>query len=38
MGSGLGMSFVAAIAKLHKADIRLEDANPGLRVVVDFPI
>lgn len=38
MGSGLGMSFVAAIAKLHKAEIQLEDANPGLRVVVDFPI
>lgn len=38
MGSGLGMTFVAVIAKLHKADIQLEDANPGLRVVVEFPI
>lgn len=37
-GNGLGMAFVAAIAKLHKADIRLEDANPGLRVVIEFPI
>lgn len=36
-GSGLGLSLVAAVAELHGAKLRLEDAGPGLRVVVDFP-
>jgi len=36
-GNGLGLSTVAAIAKLHGADIRLADAAPGLRVTVAFP-
>jgi signal transduction histidine kinase len=36
-GSGLGLSLVAAIAKLHDATISLEDNEPGLRVVVAFP-
>ncbi len=36
-GSGLGLSFVAAVAKLHDATISLEDNSPGLRVVVAFP-
>ena len=36
-GSGLGLSFVAAVAKLHDATISLEDNEPGLRVVVAFP-
>lgn len=31
-GAGLGLSFVAAVAKLHDAELELEDANPGLRV------
>lgn len=31
-GAGLGLSFVAAVAKLHEAELELEDANPGLRV------
>jgi len=35
-GTGLGLSLVKAIADLHDADIRLEGANPGLRVVVTF--
>jgi signal transduction histidine kinase len=33
-GSGLGLSIVAAIARLHRLDLALEDARPGLRVVI----
>lgn len=36
-GNGLGLSLVAAVAKLHHADVRLEDNAPGLRVVFTFP-
>jgi len=36
-GNGLGLSFVAAVVKLHDATISLEDNAPGLRVVVVFP-
>jgi signal transduction histidine kinase len=36
-GSGLGLSLVAAVAKLHRATITLEDNKPGLRVVIEFP-
>lgn len=35
-GSGLGLSLVAAVAKLHDATISLEDNEPGVRVVVAF--
>ena len=35
-GSGLGLSLVAAVAKLHRAELRLEDNVPGLRVVLSF--
>jgi signal transduction histidine kinase len=35
-GTGLGLSLVAAIAKLHHAQLALEDNHPGLRVVLDF--
>ncbi|HTX23948.1 MAG TPA: HAMP domain-containing sensor histidine kinase [Steroidobacteraceae bacterium] len=35
-GTGLGLSLVAAIAKLHRAQLALEDNNPGLKVVLDF--
>jgi signal transduction histidine kinase len=31
-GSGLGLSLVAAVAKLHSGDLLLEDNEPGLRV------
>lgn len=33
-GSGLGLAMVKAIAGLHGLTIRLEDAGPGLRVVL----
>ncbi|MEQ8195961.1 MAG: HAMP domain-containing sensor histidine kinase [Rhodospirillales bacterium] len=36
-GSGLGLALVAAIVRLHAADLRLEDNGPGLRVVLTFP-
>ena len=35
-GFGLGLSLVAAAAERHGAALRLEDAEPGLRVVVRF--
>lgn len=36
-GSGLGLSVVRAIAARHRAQVRLDDAAPGLRVDVRFP-
>ncbi len=33
-GSGLGLSIVAAAAKLHRGELRLEDNRPGLRAVL----
>jgi len=35
-GSGLGLSLVAAVAKLHGAKLSLEDNAPGLRVTLAF--
>ena len=35
-GSGLGLALVASIARLHGAEVRLDDAAPGLRVSVRF--
>jgi signal transduction histidine kinase len=35
-GSGLGLSLVAAVAKLHGAQLILDDAGPGLRVTLRF--
>lgn len=37
-GSGLGLSLVRAIADLHGASIALEDCEPGLAVMVSFPL
>jgi signal transduction histidine kinase len=34
-GSGLGLSIVAAIARLHHFTLVLEDAHPGLRVALN---
>jgi signal transduction histidine kinase len=35
-GNGLGLSLVKAVASLHRAKLRLEDNQPGLRVVLQF--
>jgi len=35
-GHGLGLSLVKAVADLHDATLRLEDANPGLIVRIVF--
>jgi signal transduction histidine kinase len=36
-GTGLGLSLVAAVARLHRATLELGDNAPGLRVTVTFP-
>jgi signal transduction histidine kinase len=36
-GSGLGLAMAAAVARLHRAQIELGDAGPGLEVEVAFP-
>ncbi len=36
-GNGLGLSLVRAVAELHDATIHLEDAEPGLRIRIEFP-
>jgi signal transduction histidine kinase len=35
-GNGLGLSLVAAVARLHDAPVTLIDNRPGLRVEIDF--
>jgi len=37
-GTGLGLSLVAAVARLHHGAVRLEDNNPGLKIVVTLPL
>jgi signal transduction histidine kinase len=36
-GSGLGLALVAAVAKLHGAEVSLAPGQPGLEVRVSFP-
>jgi signal transduction histidine kinase len=36
-GTGLGLSLVAAVARLHDAKLTLEDNAPGLRAMLSFP-
>jgi len=36
-GSGLGLSLASAVATLHNGDLRLGDANPGLRATLAIP-
>lgn len=36
-GSGLGLSLVAAIARHHRGELVLSDADPGLRVTLRLP-
>ena len=35
-GTGLGLSLVAAVARLHEAELLFEDNEPGLRAVLTF--
>jgi signal transduction histidine kinase len=35
-GNGLGLSLVAAVARLHEAGLELDDAGPGLLVTLAF--
>lgn len=37
-GHGLGLPLAVAILRLHRGDLRLEDAAPGLRVVLTIPL
>ncbi len=36
-GSGLGLSLVSAVARLHGGSVRLHDNKPGLKVVLSLP-
>ncbi len=36
-GSGLGLALVAAVARLHRGEFRIEDNAPGVRAVIDLP-
>ncbi|MBI2241525.1 MAG: HAMP domain-containing histidine kinase [Magnetospirillum gryphiswaldense] len=37
-GNGLGLSLVSAVVRLHGATLDLEDNQPGLRLVIRFPV
>jgi len=37
LGSGLGLSLAQAIVRLHKGTIRIEDNQPGARIVISLP-
>lgn len=37
-GSGLGLSLVDAVVRLHEGHLSLEDNKPGLKAVLSFPI
>lgn len=36
-GTGLGLSMVAAMARLHGAELSIENRHPGLRITLGFP-
>ena len=36
-GTGLGLSLVAAVTRLHNGELRIEDNAPGLRIAVVLP-
>jgi len=37
-GAGIGLSFARAVMKFHGGELLLEDAGPGLRAVLAFPV
>jgi signal transduction histidine kinase len=37
-GSGLGLSLAAAVARLHKGDLKLDGNGPGLKVTLELPV
>ena len=37
-GLGLGLSLVEAVARLHRGDLLLENADPGLRATLRLPL
>ena len=37
-GNGLGLSLVAAVVKVHRATITLQNTWPGLQVTLNFPV
>jgi signal transduction histidine kinase len=37
-GNGLGLSLVASVMKLHGGSISLDDAAPGLKVILKLPL
>jgi signal transduction histidine kinase len=37
-GSGMGLAIAAAVARLHRGKLLLEDAEPGLRVRLQFGV
>jgi signal transduction histidine kinase len=37
-GAGLGLSLVAAVARMHGGSVRLEDNAPGLRAILSLPV
>lgn len=37
-GAGLGLSLVAAVARLHDGELKIEDNAPGLKAVLLFPV
>jgi signal transduction histidine kinase len=37
-GAGLGLALVETVARLHGGSVTLEDARPGLRVVLSLPL
>ena len=36
-GTGLGLSLVAAVARMHEAALTLGDNDPGLKITLSFP-
>ena len=36
-GNGLGLSLVAAVARAHGGSVEVEDAEPGLRMLITLP-